>query len=499
MNIDLYKAFLSNSFENGYNCVFDNYLDKTRYKNYKYRDLKFFDYGYYMENNKQHNELKKEDIPNDIQYISLNFSYQYQIKAHILPCKICWIRISNNIQLNNDSLNGLENLKFLTIDDQFNKPLEVGMIPNTVITFILNTFRYYYPIRSGVIPNSVLYLTLVGGFDQPLEYGTIPYGVIYLEIGGKFNKPIKPGIIPNTVRIIRLGDYFNCSLEIGSIPYGVEEIYFGSSFNQVLYPGIIPSSVKIIIFGKKFNSPLLPYTIPFGVEKVHFGDSFNQPLEENTFPESVIIICFGFYFNKSLHTLNNKRVLPNSLLYLSLDCCFNQKLEIGNLNDGLKCLELGYSYLHQIMPNTIPKTVLYFKIGLLYRHIIDDTMLPPNLIELCIEKRFDTRFIKTDKNFLIVKYDDVLSYSDACEIDFNSYHYTNQNVYNMEKSDDFQISSDYLKNIFNSHIVKITRDKLIGNIIFKELTEKVFDPKRLVKICKKYDIEFAKYIETMKN
>ena len=36
----------------------------------------------------------------------------------------------------------------------------------------------------------------------------------------------------------------------------------------------------------------------------------------------------------------------------------------------------------------------------------------------------------------------------------------------------------------------MSKDKLIGNIILKELTEKVFSPERLIKICDDYNMEF---------
>jgi hypothetical protein len=48
-------------------------------------------------------------------------------------------------------------------------------------------------------------------------------------------------------------------------------------------------------------------------------------------------------------------------------------------------------------------------------------------------------------------------------------------------------------NLYVSQYFK--KDKLIGNIILKELTEKVFHPNRLLKICNQYNIEFDKLLE----
>ncbi len=41
----------------------------------------------------------------------------------------------------------------------------------------------------------------------------------------------------------------------------------------------------------------------------------------------------------------------------------------------------------------------------------------------------------------------------------------------------------------------ITKDKFIGQIIYKELISKVFDPIRLFKICNKYNMEVKDLIE----
>jgi hypothetical protein len=55
----------------------------------------------------------------------------------------------------------------------------------------------------------------------------------------------------------------------------------------------------------------------------------------------------------------------------------------------------------------------------------------------------------------------------------------------------------YYKNDIDEYIIENTKkNKLIGNIILKELTEKVFHPKRLLKLCDIYGITFDELLES---
>jgi hypothetical protein len=55
----------------------------------------------------------------------------------------------------------------------------------------------------------------------------------------------------------------------------------------------------------------------------------------------------------------------------------------------------------------------------------------------------------------------------------------------------YKIHIHYLQEI----IEEIERKNNIGNIIFKELTEKIFLPKRLERFAKEYNLDLDEYIE----
>jgi hypothetical protein len=108
---------------------------------------------------------------------------------------------------------------------------------------------------------------------------------------------------------------------------------------------------------------------------------------------------------------------------------------------------------------------------------LNDTNIPKNLIDIVLNKNYDFNKLNINKNILIF----TTKFYDMC--------YTN-NLPN-----DFKIKFTE-KQKFDLHIRQnLVKNKLIGNIILKELTEKVFHPNRLLNICNKYNIEFDKLLE----
>jgi hypothetical protein len=57
------------------------------------------------------------------------------------------------------------------------------------------------------------------------------------------------------------------------------------------------------------------------------------------------------------------------------------------------------------------------------------------------------------------------------------------------------IICDFDKDLFDEKISVFTSEKYFGNIILRELTEKVFNPNRLLKLCDKYNIGFDELME----
>ncbi len=211
--------------------------------------------------------------------------------------------------------------------------------------------------------------------------------------------------------------------------------------NEPLKAGVIPDGTTELILGDSFNQPLKEGFIPNSVTYLIFSQWFDRPLEKGTIPDGVTHLIFGDYFNQPL----KEGVIPNSVTHIIFTRWFNQPLEKGVIPNGTTHLIFGPSF-NQPLNNIVFK----------------------NIISLILYKDYPYKNSLNDNNKLIYYYDNnkLITYGNI-KISLN----------------------DMIK--INKYIDKnLKEDKLIGRVIFKELTEKVLHPSRLMKICNEYNISF---------
>ena len=264
-------------------------------------------------------------------------------------------------------------------------------------------------------------------------------------------KSLKKNDIPKNITRLIFGDLFNAKLSSESIPHSVTHLELGWNFNQSLKKGDIPNSVTHLKFGTCFNQPLKYEHIPNSVTHLNFGICFNQSLKEGDIPHSVTHLTFGNAFNQPL----KKGDIPNSVTHLKFSWKFNQLLKEGDIPDSVTHLTFDKDFNQELNDKNIPK----------------------NLIEIILlNKNYDFNKLKINKNIIVFLLND----------DYYLYWNTNNNI-----KIKYRKKSD-LTMYIEQNLIK---DKLIGNIILKELTEKVFAPNRLLNICNTYNVDFDKLLE----
>jgi len=117
-------------------------------------------------------------------------------------------------------------------------------------------------------------------------------------------------------------------------------------------------------------------------------------------------------------------------------------------------LVFGLSFRQNLNEDNIPKNIIH--ISIINKNYISDNIKNNKIIGI-LYNDFNIRFF-TKKKF--IKYDNNLIFEEKILLD----EYISKNL---------------------------TEEKLIGNIIQKELIEKVFDPKRLLRISNTYNIPFS--------
>ncbi|KAF2073652.1 hypothetical protein CYY_005037 [Polysphondylium violaceum] len=319
----------------------------------------------------------------------------YENDNHMLLNEINCLKVSSAIYCIN-YLPRYTNISKLVLDI-IDLPLEAGTIPNTVTDLTINS-DYSYPLHIGVIPSSVINLSL-RLFNQPLLPGQIPFGVESLRFL-EFNEPIKQGDLPESLTHLDLGYCFNRNITPNSLPSSLTHLEFKYTFNQPLAPHSLPPNLKILNLGSSFEQKINTHSIPKHVVKVVFGSfdqeiltpgiipdsveevifsSFNRVIVPGTIPKSTRVLKFGNYFSRPLEV----DCLPPNIKLLEFGEGFNEPLKPNILPRYLRTLIFESCLTHDLMPNVLPLFLKTLSIGLAGDIAIN--VLPPTLTTLILK------------------------------------------------------------------------------------------------------------------
>lgn len=477
----------------------------------------------YLEFGKSFNQtLKIGDIPNSVEQLIFGTNFDKPLKKGIIPNSVKYLILSNFREecdiCNSDFYD-------------FNQPLEIGSIPDSVKHLTFGKC-FNQPLKKGIIPNGVTHITFKGDFNQPLEKGSIPDSVVSL-IFTSFNKPLVPGILPNSITYLDLGQIFNEPLYPNSLPNNLTYLNLGS-LKPNLYTNFLPKIAKILSLYST-NELLVENIIPQNVITLNINeyyDSFTDIL-----PKSLINLTV-----KSTKPVNIKKGdLPNGLKKLELYLCdvlclFEEvfipetvehlvircningnKFNENTIPKNVKYLNLDILNLNQpilnIIPNSVEKLILkntYMSNLIMYDEIKFDNNLLPNLLYLDINidsfRLFDIKNLPEKLLYLKIEMDNDDDHIYICEITDCYGKYLINDKFLFCYQDVYYVIEGWFKKIpiyiDSSAIDKF--ENFIDNLIYKfkstksilkELTEKIFHPNRLLKMCKTYNIEFDELME----
>ncbi|KAM9993928.1 hypothetical protein ACTFIZ_011894 [Dictyostelium cf. discoideum] len=222
--------------------------------------------------------------------------------------------------------------------DGFNQKLTAGILPYGVRSLDLGDIKQEL-IIAGILPESVRSLDL-GDIKQELIIGSIPNTVMSVFLLDGFNQKLTAGILPYGVRSLHLGD-IKQELIIGSIPNTVTSVFLLDGFNQKLTAGILPKRVTWLYISD-IKQELIIGSIPSTVTHVYLLDGFNQKLTAGILPEGVELLDL---------------------------CDIKQELIIGSIPNSVKSVYVSRSFKHQIKPYVSknyfrPSSVDYFIISI---------------------------------------------------------------------------------------------------------------------------------------
>jgi len=475
-----------------------------------------------INNNNNNNNNNINNINNNNKESIFNFSSLNDIdNKTILEEKTIEIGYHNYPFISDEYFNKLSllNCKKIIITSSSDNFSNFIRLPNNI-----NYINFYCMFRKNIfeneIPNGVKKVILSEYFNDTIKY--IPDSVIDLTIGNSFNKPFNKGDLNNNLRHLSIGNplklviqSYKYLIERDVLPNNLISLYIGDGFETNLKPGVLPHSIKKLTI-KKYNYPLQPNVIPPNVEYLDLS-SFNYPLKYGDLPNKIKYLNLYFYdhelkegiipcsveyldltnFKKSLkkgdlpiHLIKLKlsnylndidtEILPNKLKYLNLYPNFSSKIMKKALPNTLTHLLLGINFNQTLEKDILPDSLIYLRIGdfndFLYNN---NNNIPSNLIELSCNT--NSSFLSND----LIKRIPIISIHNGV-----SYYYIKY-IYNKK----YNININYydLDNMY-SIILDIICNGTKGSIIFKELLQKVLDPKRLDKLSILYNIDVDEFL-----
>ncbi|KAM9965180.1 hypothetical protein ACTFIW_004987 [Dictyostelium discoideum] len=230
---------------------------------------------------------------------------------------------------------------------------------------------YNYVIKNNVVeiiepiylPNECTTLPLFNEVIVPPTF----YGIKYLELP-TYNQPLESKVILNGVEYLILQSY-NHPLDPGVLPESIKYLKL-PSFNYPLKEGSVPQSVKHIVFNKfnQFSQDEINLTLP---EFLDFGDGFDIEKYGILIPEdSILTLRTGFTFTQPI----NKRYIPSSVTDLQL-----------------------YNYNLEILPNSIPRSIIMLTLGSNFAHFESLSNLPSSIINLNFSFKNDIKIEELKK------------------------------------------------------------------------------------------------------
>ncbi len=343
------------------------------------------------------------------------------------------------------------------------------------------------PLKIGDIPNDTKYLVFTDIFDQQLHEGIIPESVIKIRFGRGFNKPLKPNVIPKNVKMIIFGAQFNQDIKIGNIPDNITDIVFGYYFNGSIEKGSL-NKVEYLTFGEMFDKELKEGDIPNTVKHLIFRRN-EKTVNKCIIPNSIVHLQ---YINSNKINLNNipenlmslqikgdinniKGVIPNNIIFLSLESYFNVPIEKGDLPDSIQYLRLAYNFNQELGDHNLPKNLKYLKLGDCFDKPLRNSTILNNCKEIVIlNSDYDINLLNIDNKVLIgIGYiSDYTEYIRYLNFDVNITSYEHENIH---------------KYILNSYL---QNDKLIGKVIYKELIQRLLNINNIKNMHNMHNIKF---------
>ncbi|GAM24786.1 hypothetical protein SAMD00019534_079610 [Acytostelium subglobosum LB1] len=343
--------------------------------------------------NRYDRAIAKDVLPQSLLTLDMGNEFDQPLA---LPPALTWLDLGGFFNEPYDSLklSTLSALGTLILPDHTSQNLYIGMFPNSLTSLILG-FYFDSPLKSGVLPQSLTELVILGEYTShlikagtlpsslrtlkssiyrpsslQLEAGSLPASLTSLSSVNRSGLPllpsglktlvlcegdgdeddngmvIKPGMLPPSLTELDIVENTQaCDIEVGALPRTLKSLRMRLGFRSPLIPGVIPDSLTELTLGTRHDGDVVPGVLPQSLTSLHI----RQPLNDykiDQYPSALK------HLTLSNHQLDMES-MPATLATLTIDSVYNiswikVKPNDSKLNHLELVLVMGYKHLSTI-------------------------------------------------------------------------------------------------------------------------------------------------------
>ena len=170
-------------------------------------------------------QLQPGVLPPHLRELSFGSAYNHPICLDVIPPSVSHLRLGYS----------------------FNQPLNARGFSHGLVHLHLS-HAFNHPLPPHILPSSLRELVIGAQFVLPLQPGSLPDGLTLLafDSASRFQHVLRPGVIPATVILLSLGKWYSRELVKGGIPATLRWIRLHRRYAQQDLRGVLSPSTRVV-------------------------------------------------------------------------------------------------------------------------------------------------------------------------------------------------------------------------------------------------------------
>ena len=186
-------------------------------------------------------------LPAGLLRLAIGAKFDHPLPVGVLPPQLQQISLGGRFRRSIGTGTFPSTLTHIRLSFAYNEPLHASSLPHGLVHLNLGE-RYNLPLAPGVLPDTLCEIAFGIEFAQPLQRGSLPDGlaVIGFHKYSAYPHAFLPGIIPASVVAISMGTGYEEELVVGGIPSTVRWIRLPRAYADTNLSGVLSPSTRVV-------------------------------------------------------------------------------------------------------------------------------------------------------------------------------------------------------------------------------------------------------------